>query len=365
MFAYCHDWFNGIQYSNLESGWKGVFECFFRYDSGWYKTLAESGYQKISSDELYCKTDPWNHQSYYAFFPLYPLATRLFGLIFGDWYLGAFILQLILSTGCFILFYELTKNVLQTREKALNATYILILFPTHLYFNAFYTEALYLLLLCGCCLAILKENWIVFVLLSSLLVITRTNGLIALFPLAVLYFEKNYGLNTIKKLLSFDYKKNFTWKWMSLFVGLIVFGFYCIFLYYNTGDFFAFSTAQKGWERSLTFPLFSLFNHGEMAVQIYSLYALILILTAIYIEIKNPFNFTPAWRILFWLTILLPLSTGTTISFQRYMSVNIPLIWIFSIILNKYCNRKYWIPILLITNLLYFEIWLKNSNFVQ
>ena len=107
----------------LLNGWTNV-------DAGWYLSIAQHGYAHRYSE---------------AFFPLYPLAMRL---VAGSG-LGYTLAGVTLSVACFVaaamLLYWLTADALGPRT-ALWTVVFLSIAPTSFFFQAVYTESLFLLL---------------------------------------------------------------------------------------------------------------------------------------------------------------------------------------------------------------------------
>lgn len=110
---------------------------FARYDSGWYATIIERGYQA---------PPPAGQQSEHAFFPLYPMVARLLHLATGIDSFRAGLLVSILA-----LFLAIPLFVDEARErfgekKARDALPFLLLYPMAFFLAAVYTESVFLLL---------------------------------------------------------------------------------------------------------------------------------------------------------------------------------------------------------------------------
>jgi hypothetical protein len=121
---------------------------------------------------------------------------------------------------------------------------------------------------------------------------------------------------------------------ISFIPGFIVFIGYGVFQYVKTNEFFAFSIAQQGWYRDFMFPLLAFFRQGDVATQFNSFYAIAFILLAIYAWKKLPLSL----NILIWFGLLLPLTSGSVLSIQRFISVIFP----FTILIGRWIyNHKY------------------------
>ncbi len=99
---------------------------------------------------------------------------------------------------------------------------------------------------------------------------------------------------------------------------------YLFYLRFATGDAFSFANAQNAWYKKTMFPLFALFSVGFWQNQFNSVYCVLVILFAIKSWKKLPISF----NILVWISILLPLSAGSTTSMTRYIAVIFPLYYL-------------------------------------
>ena len=225
---------------------KGILDIFYANDSGWYEKIAAQGHEKVTPDQL-GKCEEGNiEQSYYAFFPLYPLfvgsTMKLAGAGFSE---VAFFYSLVFSLLAFILFYKFSSQYFKNNKIALTSTLLLILFPFHYYYSMYYSEALYLVLLIACFFAIKDKKWSILCFLLGFLVLVRPNGVFMTIPLLVYTIEEIYSIHLLQQLktstknLSAQLYKNFMANPIPLLVFAIVpivfFG-YCLYLYQMTGN---------------------------------------------------------------------------------------------------------------------------------
>jgi Gpi18-like mannosyltransferase len=294
-------------------------------DGQWYKGIAEKGQQKTTPDDLLPNFK--NHYCYssYIFFPLYPYSVRLLMKITGLGFVQVgFVFSVILSLTLFLFFYKFSSDILHDQQQAFWATLLLIIFPYHFYYSMLYTESLYLILLLLAFYSIEKEKWLVFVISSSLLAITRAPGIIMGIPLLVYLIEKTQKKDllsgrTILKISLFSF----------MLIIYILYGFY---LKYMTGEYFAFTVAGKGWGRPLSFnPIAGLFTEDFWNSYILSAYATIFIIIGIlsYKQLRISF------LLVIILGIALPLATCTSNAMPRYISVLFPFMYVFSFKLKK------------------------------
>lgn len=117
-----------------------------------------------------------------VFYPLYPLAVRVFEPLFlGNTALAATVLSnLFLYTACWAL-YELARPQFHERG-ARNAVRFLLLFPTSLYLSVPYSESIFLMLTLLSVLAARRNRIWIAVLLGALASASRSQGLLCAIP---------------------------------------------------------------------------------------------------------------------------------------------------------------------------------------
>lgn len=324
-------------------------------DATWYQGIVDRGYPKIKSERDLGYLDSTGiKQSEWAFFPLYPMLNKGIMLITGLSYnSSAFILSLIFSFLSLIGFYYLSMAYFHSKQKALTATLVLVLFPFSFYFSMYYTEALFLTLLTFAFISIYHKKLILMSLCLIPLSLIRPNGMIMSLPLLIFYLEQEQ----VKFDMHFKLKTIFTKKHIrnSIFfaLGPITFLIYCVYQYNLTGYFFAFSKAQSGWGRQLSFPWESFFSSGVVASQFNSIYALLIIILFVVGSKKLPFSY---W-VLAVISIILPLITGSAQSMTRFLIVIFPLFFIISSWIS-FDKLKWIIPVLFILHMLSFYLWI-------
>jgi len=314
-----------------------AYDIYLKYtknnDSWWYQKIIDNGYEEVNCerDLGYCEWPDFK-QSSWAFFPMYPLIIKGIKSITGlSSDICSTIASIILSTLAMFAIFWFGFIYYKDKSKALFTTILIFTFPFHFYFSAFYTEALFLSLLVFSFIAIKTHRYTLLSLLLIPLVLTRPNGLVAIFPLYLYFLECNNLLEKYKlKFAGLFTTRNIL---QSLFFisGVIAFGTYCYYQYTQTGFYNAFSIAQRGWEKEYTFPLASLFSNGKFESQFHSSYALAFMLFSIYAWRKLPISM----NILIWAGILLPLSAGSTISMARYISILFPLFFVLGDLIYK------------------------------
>jgi hypothetical protein len=222
-----------------------------RFDAGWYAGLALHGYDRDVNFE---------RQRNIAFFPAMPILTRAVGPVFGTGRTGlpperrmARMLwaAVFVSLSAFLLaLYYLVKlgsDVLGD-ERAASAALLLAAYPFAYFFNAPYTESLFLLGVVGAAYHFGRAEWLYAGAWGVLVGLTRPNGFLLSVPLGLLALQRlrqtpgapaHTFPETIKALGAASMPA----------AGMLAFTAY---LYSITGVWFAWSRGHAAWGRSYT-----------------------------------------------------------------------------------------------------------------
>jgi hypothetical protein len=328
-------------------------EMAMRKDAFWYQGITQDGYPAVdSSEDDGALLDFSTGQSAWAFFPGYPVFNRVvMDVLAVDYHLAAFINALLFSFAGIIGFFLFCKDYWQDTEKAFFSALVLFVFPFHFYFSMFLTEAPFFAFLIWSCYAIQRKKSLLLSLLLIPLVVIRPNGLVLLLPLGLYYLAQNQ----VPLFQSLRYRK--TYQGVVLFLpALVGFTAYCFYQKMMTGYYFAFSEAQQGWGKTFMFPLFALFKSGNANAQFTSCYVVVVSLFAIIYRNKLPFSL----NLMIVVSMLLPLTAGSTYSMIRYMSVVFPLFMVVSDLLYRVSYRKLALASLFILQLASFYLWLAD-----
>jgi Gpi18-like mannosyltransferase len=329
---------------------------FCKNDCGWYKGIVENGYESTLNFEDSIKIDANNYrQSEWAFFPLYPfLISILMKILNINFYLSAFILSLIFNYFVLKHLYLFLLDKFNNTNKALYSTIFFATFPFNFYFSIFYTESLFLAIILISYNSIKQNRLFIFSICMLLIPLIRPNGILLIIPFIFYIIEINkIKINGLYRLDTYFQNKEI----FIPFISLISFSYWSLYQFKHTGSLFAFSIAQKGWNKSIQMPYKSLFYNNTLEVQFLSFLFIILILIAIYQCIKiHSFSFS-----FFILSqLLLPLIAGSIISIHRYSSIIFPLFYPIS---NKMYSKKFkyiLIFIFLILQLIMFYLYLEE-----
>ena len=160
-------------------------------DGAWYDEIADKGY-----------SGPHSPTSS-VFFPLYPLLVRLgaYALPGGTGVSGVGVSLVAVFAGLFFV-YRIAEEIYD--EKAARAaTLATAFFPTAFFFNAVYTEALFLALSAGAVwAALVRRNLLLAGVLGGLAAATRNPGVLLLIPLGYewLRSREEFGLRGLAAL---------------------------------------------------------------------------------------------------------------------------------------------------------------------
>jgi hypothetical protein len=212
------------------------------WDGVWYIKIASNGY--AASDGSV------------AFFPLYPLLVRWLGVLFRN---NLVISGMLVSLVCFFvavwLLYRLVARDFGDRV-AYRTVWFISIFPTAFYWQAVYSESLFLMLSVACIMWAREERWKLAGLAGLLAVLTRSAGFLLLVPMTVCYFEQRDW-----KLRRIDAQSATL---LMVVEGLMV---WMAYLSLGFGRPLLFAQVQDQWRRSLNIPTTAIWRGLQSAVQ--------------------------------------------------------------------------------------------------
>lgn len=209
------------------------------WDAPHYIYLAQNWYTNVGDEA-----------NFIVFFPLYPLLLKPFFFLFNPVWAG-----IILSSFCFILgclvFYKLVEHYFSA-QIAKRAVFVLSIFPTSYFFNAPYTESLFLLVSASSFYFASKKNYLLSGAFAGLSTLTRPFGILILPTLLYHWFTNS------KKPL------NLALLAIPTVAALII---YLEINYEVYDNFFQFLTIQREhWHKSFNFPWSGLVSTWEIAL---------------------------------------------------------------------------------------------------
>ncbi|GBE58231.1 mannosyltransferase [bacterium BMS3Abin01] len=217
-----------------------LFDIWARWDAVWYLQIAAHGYAA--------------HDYSTAFFPLYPLFIAMFKPLFaGNGVLAGIFVSLGFCLAAFYFLYRLVE-IDFGRQAAGKAVFYLAIFPTSLFFQAIYSESLFLALSIGCLLAARRRDYVIAGIAGALATLTRSAGLLLLLPLFIMYMQER------------DWRfRDAGWDMLYLLLVPLGLGVWMLFLGIRFGDPFIFTEAQSFWLREFTGPLAGLWEGFKAA----------------------------------------------------------------------------------------------------
>ncbi|GFE69605.1 mannosyltransferase family protein [Chroococcus sp. FPU101] len=205
-----------IGFGISHSGWAN----FANWDGNWYRKIATIGYSYANDGQ----------QHSIAFFPLFPLATRLLMSLGLSFEVAGILVNNLSFLGALLLLYSWVKKLHGTNT-AKWATAVLTLCPFSLFGTVIYTEGLFLLLTILALRAFEEHHYAWATLWGAMATATRATGC-ALVPtfLIVAWKERRPPIAYVVGL--------------ATTVGLLFFISYCWIWF---GEPFVFVQAQKAW----------------------------------------------------------------------------------------------------------------------
>jgi hypothetical protein len=156
-----------------------LLEPWANWDGVWFIRIAAAGYH--------------SHAFSQAYFPLYPLAVRVVAPLAGDFYVVA---GVVVSLACYaaamVVLYRLAADECGSRVALWSVVFISV-FPTAFFFQAVYSESMFLLLTLLSFSAGRRGRWWIAGVAGLLAALTRSSGLLLLLPLGVMWWEQRRG----------------------------------------------------------------------------------------------------------------------------------------------------------------------------
>jgi Gpi18-like mannosyltransferase len=218
--------YTGDEYTPRDFETHPLIDASLRWDSGWYIDIARDGYEWTGAGE-----------ESVAFFPLFPMLLKAMLLLIPDSLLYLF--AVLLNHAIF--FVALLPVWLYAfrfggRPVAQRTLLLLCLFPTAFFFNAVYTEALFLLVSAIALLALQKSNFVVAGAVGFLTSLTRPTGVLLSFPFLIQLWRERTS----------DLRQSVLRGWPIVLVpsGLLV---YMAYLWAAFGRPLGFLEVQEAW----------------------------------------------------------------------------------------------------------------------
>lgn len=294
--------------------WGGVVEASCHWDCPWYTSITENGYTSLPN--LY---DPDHKaQANWAFFPLYPMISRIVAWGLGMKALAAELLVNILLWPVVIF---LCCKDMELRGLTINRFFFslfFVLYPLNIWYNFQYSEAIYGVLLMGIIVALRSNRVMLAALLGGFLGASRPTGFIMVVCLAGWWLYTFYQSNKnqpLQKGVMADRLREAVLLVFAAGAGLSLF---VLHLYYLLGDGFAFSHVEIAWHRKFQFLPLSIINtFGHRFRAVYGVYSFVVIYF-LWLMWRKKWNMS---LLLLSVTAFLGASTSP-VSIQRYVLGN-------------------------------------------
>lgn len=314
-----YNWIDKNEFSQ-QKNWN-LADLHSRWDSVWHLDIAEHGYEYKGEDAL----------SNIVFFPVYPFLIRILSYVF----LGSFVIAGWVVSSVFLLFALIVFNKLISEffpsVNSLWSIFCLLVFPTAFFFNAIYTESLFLFLSILFFYYLFRKQFLyagIFGLIASL---TRITGVLLFLPFIWELFELS-GYK-IKQL----FNKNLFYSF------LVTLGTFAFFLYHKItyGSFLLFFKIEADWGRdfSMNSDHFSMFSNPAKVNFAMDVIFIAFALVSCYFVFKK---LRKSFAIYMLATVLIAVSTGTLMSIGRYVLVLFPMFMLGGLIKDE-VKRFAWI----------------------
>ncbi len=220
------------KYTNIPVDTMALLASWNHWDAANFVRIAQFGYQT-----------PFD----VAFFPLFSLLIRIFAYVLGSW--SYLLVGTIISNGALLgalfVLYQLAIDA--GGEKVAQRTLLyLCIFPTAFYFFAPYNESLFLLLTTGTFLALRRQHWWLAGLLGLLASLTRSAGVLLVFPFIVELWVSRESITASRQYISLRIIPI-----LLIPLGTLLYAIYCWHISGNPLDFVA---VQSHWGRHTTWP---------------------------------------------------------------------------------------------------------------
>lgn len=321
-----------------------------QWDGVWYNKIMTQGYDNampaVEPDHYSCHEGTNACQRNFAFFPLYPIASKATADVLSIEYTYA---ALLISNTCFVLagllLYRLAKKIFGSKQVAFSSLLLFAFFPFSYIFSGVMTESLFIfLLLAGYSLA-LERKYLAAGFVGLLLSATRNTGILFMIPLFLVWLESKNHLN-IKSL----FRKLWRQKIVLLALALVPLGLlgFMYFLHNHVGDALAFIHIQKYWEKPLMGlnPLFgffmsfiSIYFEGSWLTHLMNLAVVAMMFFLFVYSYKKKVLKMSLNNILLW--IIVPMTAGTLLAMGRYAAVAFPLYLILANFIDKHRIIRY------------------------
>ncbi len=285
------------------------WDSWARWDSGWYRIVAERGYADRT----------WG-TNVLAFFPLFPYATRALASLIGNhWVAGLIVSNVSLLLALFFLARIAARYL--DHDGVKRSLFYLLIYPSAFFLSAYYSEGIFLLVTVVAFHEYLAGRYLLCGIFGGLAALGRPTG-IALFPA--------FAMDYLWKLRTRSSPLTARILGLGLIPGGL--GLFMLLLYVQADDPLAFVKAHGSWGRSFASPAQALWaaltridwslprDHVNAVTALDAVTGLLFLLLPLRL-LKRYDVALPIYAILL---ILMPLSTGSLKSMLRLECISFP-----------------------------------------
>jgi Mannosyltransferase (PIG-V) len=220
----------------------GFFESsWLHWDAVWFLNIVTHGYTPKAS----------------AFFPLYPLTIWSLAAVVhrpGTW---GILVSVACFSGALVILYRLVRDEIDA-PTAVWAVVLLSFAPTSFYFQAVYSESMFLLLTVASFAAARRGRWLLAGAAGLLAALTRSSGILLLVPLGLMWLEQVRGeefrLPGARPQHLLGERRARPKELVTLLLVPAGLALYMAYDRYRFGNALQFSAAERDWHRSLRPP---------------------------------------------------------------------------------------------------------------
>lgn len=307
-----------------------------RWDTGWYLGIATEGYHWSPAQD--------GRQQNIAFFPGYPLTTRVLAVVLGRQPLWAgVVVSLVAFFAALVYLLRLGRDLLGDEDQAVAAVTFLAAYPFAIFYSAAYTEALFLLAMVGAVYHFRRDERVAAAGWGALAGLTRPNGaflsvVLGLMVLQIAWREWR------------DRREGAAFAWgrhldrlataSAPGMGMLVYSTYILFL---TGHPLQWTAQNAAWGRTyrpldtvVTDRLDYISQNGlygylsSQTIDLFYLASVAFILAAVWPVFRR---FGLPYAVLLLITVLPPMAAGGLLSMGRVTSVLFPaFLWLGAVV---------------------------------
>lgn len=287
-----------------------------RWDAVHYLDIATIGY----------------HGTDMAFFPLYPLLIAGLGPLIGNHLVAGLIISNVALFFGLLFLYKLVEHEFD-RGVARRAIFYISIFPTAVFFSAVYTESLFFMLTVASFYYMRERRWWLAGGIGLFAALTRVEGVLLAVPFVIEWASANW--NALRDPFGGERRQALSRALLDLLPIVLIgvgLGLYMGYLWVLNGDPLYFSHVQVHWNRHLAAPWTSVISTWHKIThattgQTVANQAIELTFTALMIGVLAGGwrKLKPSYVAYMALSILVPMSTSSLMSMQRFALVLFPM----------------------------------------